>query len=110
MNKVEKVVIWHLVGGNQMGLNDEATMSTVSGVRDIFVIYSMLKPGALDPQWSSIINENLSGYYQARNFYQPTKNAAYNVNDKRTTIYWNPKIETDKKGEAKLTFYNSSLN
>ena len=109
MNKVEKVVIKHLVGGNQLGFDDEAAMSTVSGVRDIFVIYLTLKPGALAPQRTSIMNENVNGYYQARKFYQPNNNAANNVNDQRTTIYWNPKIETDEKGEAKVTFYNSSI-
>jgi hypothetical protein len=109
MNKVEKVVIRHLVGGNQMGFDDDAQMSTISGVRDIFVIYLTLKPGALAPRYSNIMNENVSGYYEARKFYQPTNNAASNVNDQRTTVYWNPKIETDEKGEATVTFYNSSL-
>lgn len=110
MNKVEKVVIKHLVGGNQMGFDAEDTqMSTISGVRDIFVIYLTLKPGALAPQWSSIMNENVSGYYEARKFYQPINQAANNFNDQRTTIYWNPMIETDENGEATVTFYNSSL-
>ena len=68
MNKVEKVVIKHLVGGNQLGFDEEAAMSKVSGVRDIFVIYLTLKSGALAPQWNSIMNENVSSYYQARKF------------------------------------------
>ena len=68
MNKVEKVVIKHLVGGNQLGFDEEAAMSKVSGVRDIFVIYLTLKSDSLAPQWNSIMNENVSSYYQARKF------------------------------------------
>lgn len=109
MNKVEKVVIKHLVGANQLGFGEESGMSTITTARDIFVIYLTLKPGALDPVRSYSIIEKISGYYNSRVFYQPSNNSKNPSTDQRTTIYWNPLIVTDEKGEATVTFYNSSL-
>ncbi len=109
MNKVEKVVIKHLVGADQLGLSEESGMSTITTARDIFVIYLTLKPGALDPVRSYSIIEKISGYNNSRVFYQPLNNAKNSSADQRTTIYWNPLIVTDEKGEASVTFYNSSL-
>ncbi|HEY0612082.1 MAG TPA: alpha-2-macroglobulin family protein, partial [Chitinophaga sp.] len=48
-------------------------------------------------------------YAVARKFYAPQYHStiAYERNDFRETIYWNPVVQTDKKGEAKVEFYNS---
>jgi hypothetical protein len=50
------------------------------------------------------------GLYMAREFYKPDyekKNPP--VSDNRTTLYWNPEIQTDSTGSAKITFFNSDL-
>jgi len=50
------------------------------------------------------------GIYMAREFYQPDyENKNVQTLDNRTTIYWNPDIETDSTGKAKVSFYNSDL-
>jgi hypothetical protein len=51
------------------------------------------------------------GIYHAREFYMPD-HAKKNIDspDNRTTIYWNPEIETDSTGTASVSFYNSDLN
>jgi hypothetical protein len=51
------------------------------------------------------------GIYMAREFYQPDyENKNIQAPDNRTTIYWNPEIQTDSTGSAKVSFYNSDLN
>jgi hypothetical protein len=50
------------------------------------------------------------GIYMAREFYQPDyENKNISIPDNRTTIYWNPEIQTDSTGKAKVSFYNSDL-
>ncbi len=48
------------------------------------------------------------GYYQARQFYAPnydTKLPEHVKPDIRTTLYWNPKVMTNKDGKVDLEFY-----
>jgi hypothetical protein len=50
------------------------------------------------------------GIYEAREFYQPDyENIDNKIPDNRTTIYWNPEVQTDWTGTAKVSFYNSDL-
>ena len=51
-----------------------------------------------------------AGYYKARVFYSPAYEALKTkipYEDKRTTIYWNPEIITDKNGKASFEFFNA---
>ena len=51
-----------------------------------------------------------SGYSIPRVFYSPKyeeNSPANKLTDKRTTLYWNPLIQTDKSGKASLSYYNS---
>ncbi|WP_316831377.1 Ig-like domain-containing protein [Pedobacter aquatilis] len=49
------------------------------------------------------------GYNKERQFYMPKYDnpANLNRNDLRTTIYWNPKLVTDKTGATSFEFYNA---
>ena len=50
------------------------------------------------------------GFYKAREFYQPDyENKDIQTPDNRITIYWNPEVQTDSTGTAKVSFYNSDL-
>jgi len=50
------------------------------------------------------------GIYEAKEFYQPHyENNNVQTPDNRTTIYWNPEIQTDSTGKATVSFYNSDL-
>lgn len=60
----------------------------------------------------SIPSDSLNTYSYNRNFYYPvyeTTNTSYR-HDYRETLYWNPVVETDKNGKAKVEFYNSDAN
>jgi hypothetical protein len=64
----------------------------------------------LTPQYSAV-NFTPKGYYMARSFYSPkydvTKTGSFG-GDLRSTIYWNPKVITDKTtGEASFNFFNA---
>ena len=51
---------------------------------------------------------NIVGYEKSKEFYSPKYiNKNISKKDSRTTLYWNPLIKTDKKGNASILFYNS---
>lgn len=108
MNKVERVVIKHLLSSAQLSLSEETGMSQSTAADDIFVIYLYLKPNALVKTKPNAILEELDGYYQAKTFYQPKLSADNPAPDERTTIFWNPYIITNENGEAKVNFRNPS--
>jgi hypothetical protein len=59
-----------------------------------------------------IVTSKVLGYQASREFYSPKHpitetHKAENHKDLRSTLYWNPIIKTDSKGDAKVTFYNS---
>lgn len=60
----------------------------------------------------AVPGDSLVTYSYSRNFQYPVyqnTNTSYRF-DYRETIYWNPVLETDKKGKAKVEFYNSDAN
>ncbi|WP_223605642.1 TonB-dependent receptor plug domain-containing protein [Chryseobacterium sp. OSA05B] len=60
----------------------------------------------------TVPQDSLVSYSYSRNFQYPvyqSTNTSYRF-DYRETIYWNPVLETDKKGKAKVEFYNSDAN
>lgn len=53
------------------------------------------------------------GYYKAREFYVPKYDSPSDVPnrpDVRSTLYWNPSVETDDKGNAVLKFFSSDIS
>lgn len=57
-----------------------------------------------------VYNWDKQDYNIGRKFYMPqyiSKKSIQTRNDFRQTIYWNPIIQTDEKGKAKFSFYNS---
>lgn len=58
---------------------------------------------------TNIITFNPMGYSKEREFYNPKylPNAQITSNDLRTTIYWNPKVATDEKGNVSFEFFNA---
>jgi TonB-dependent SusC/RagA subfamily outer membrane receptor len=51
------------------------------------------------------------GYHTPRIFYSPKYNPLQNYNkpDKRIAVYWNPNVQTDASGNAKIQFYTSDI-
>jgi hypothetical protein len=58
---------------------------------------------------ANIITYMPQGYAKEREFYSPKylPNVSYPNNDLRTTIYWNPKVITDEKGNFSFEFFNA---
>jgi hypothetical protein len=57
-----------------------------------------------------IATVRLPGYYQAREFYQPRYNALLSnppADPRTSTLYWNPIVRTNAKGEAELHFFTA---
>lgn len=78
-----------------------------SGVISIFTKRGFV--GASKPIFYSI-NQNITGYYQPRVFYTPkypTNKSEYEKPDLRTTVYWEPNINTDNSGNSFVSFYNA---
>ncbi len=81
----------------------EAILSiyTKSG-RGLF--YSMQKDD------KGVIKVQVTGFTKTRSFYSPDySNSKLDIKqDNRSTLYWNPIINTNKEGKAQVTFYNST--
>ncbi|TQM50646.1 hypothetical protein BDE36_2395 [Arcticibacter tournemirensis] len=59
---------------------------------------------------SNLVNFNPMGYQKARQFYSPKYAVAKSgvvTNDLRSTIYWNPFVNTDATGKASVEYYNA---
>jgi TonB-dependent SusC/RagA subfamily outer membrane receptor len=77
-----------------------------SGVISIFTKKGFA--GADKPIFYSI-NQTINGYYQPRIFYAPKYTAPktdYEKPDLRTTLYWEPNVNTDSNGNAFVSFFN----
>ena len=82
-------------------------------MRGSFGVISVLtKRGSNSPALPPLnfINQRVYGYYQARTFYSPKYDVPQPENKKpdlRTTIFWEPNIETDIEGNATISFFNA---
>ena len=54
---------------------------------------------------------NLQGFTRPAEYYNPDYSKAKlpEIKDYRRTLYWNPKVTTDKYGQASIEFYNNSV-
>ncbi|WKN32323.1 TonB-dependent receptor plug domain-containing protein [Porifericola rhodea] len=59
-----------------------------------------------------IILHSQRGYHKAREFYSPkyTADGKADLPDYRTTLYWNPNIQTKEDGKAMVSFYTADRN
>jgi hypothetical protein len=79
-------------------------------------IYFYTKRGTKNekPTWASgITSTKLVGYSVIRNFYSPVYDGSEDQKSKkkdfRSTLYWNPLVQTDEDGSGWVSFYNSDL-
>ncbi|RZL50522.1 MAG: carboxypeptidase regulatory-like domain-containing protein [Pedobacter sp.] len=98
--------------------DDLGTVDRVYGTKGVLVINTkkapvgkkMSKQEFLDmiPK-TNIITFSPMGYAKERDFYSPkyVPNAPITSTDLRTTIYWNPKVITDEKGNISFDFFNA---
>jgi hypothetical protein len=84
---------------------------TVSSKYPQDVINIMLKPGSYDVDIMGMNQVKYAGFYNAREFYSPRYDAApqRQLPDKRTTLYWEPMLETDEHGKVAVSFYTADV-
>ncbi|MDB5234343.1 MAG: hypothetical protein JWR44_1336, partial [Hymenobacter sp.] len=66
--------------------------------------------GADKPPAPGIATVRLPGFYAAREFYQPRYNALLTnppADPRTSTLYWNPRVRTNAKGQAELHFFTA---
>ena len=77
------------------------------------VVSIMLRRGATVAAEPIGINQaKVAGFYQAREFYSPNydvKDNRHSLEDKRTTLYWEPMMITDENGRAAVAFFTADL-
>ncbi|WP_090649409.1 hypothetical protein [Mucilaginibacter sp. OK283] len=100
-------------------LNDGLSgINRINGTKGVMIIHkkviktqkiSLSQLMALIPK-QNVITFAVQGYSKAKDFYVPKyevgKSSVIGL-DLRNTIYWNPKVITDKNGVATFNFYNS---
>ncbi len=62
------------------------------------------------PPAPGVATVKLPGFYEAREFYQPRYNALLTnppADPRTSTLYWNPDVRTNAKGEAELHFFTA---
>jgi hypothetical protein len=94
------------------------TVDRLYGTKGVLVINTKKKPVGkkiskqelmdMFPK-ANVITYNPMGYSKEREFYSPKYLPAAQITntDLRTTIYWNPKVVTDDKGNVNLEFFNA---
>lgn len=78
------------------------------GANGVILIYS--KRGENSSVDISSSNITVFGHAGAKEYYTPKYDIDVNdrkIPDYRATLYWNPVVNTDKEGNAKVTFFNS---
>ena len=81
------------------------------GGNGVIAIYTKSGPKQVQPDPRLGVDQvELPGFLPTREFYTPEYEAKKESNrrpDVRSTLYWNPKIITDKQGRASIIFYNN---
>jgi hypothetical protein len=74
------------------------------------VINVVLKPGGIQREPIGMNTTKYPGFYQAREFYSPRYDVPdnrHNLDDKRTTLHWEPVVVTDAYGRAAISFFTA---
>jgi hypothetical protein len=98
--------------------DDLGTIDRVYGTKGVMVINTKKPPVGKKMTKEELMNllpkNNIitfmpMGYSKEREFYSPKylPTVTYPNNDLRTTIYWNPKVITDEKGNFSFEFFNA---
>lgn len=86
----------------------EAAIFGVQGANGVLAFYTK-RGGNFSTQQAGIINIRRSGYALGREFYKPKYDVRLPEHvkpDRRVTLHWEPMIETDENGKARVEFFN----
>jgi hypothetical protein len=85
------------------------------GINGAILIYTKRGKGAISNQKNyQTIAKLINGFQDTRLFYSPDysdpKSLENKTPDIRNTLYWNPYVQPDEKGEKTVSFYNSDAS
>ena len=88
----------------------ETAIYGARGANGVIAIYTKRGQFVEAPPPKGTINFTHQGWYMGREFYSPVyeKEADLKKPDYRTTLYWNPNVNTGSTGRASIEFYTSS--
>jgi hypothetical protein len=96
VNQISKIVLVHGISHMTM--------------QHVYQIHLTLKPGALEKKDPDALNTEVTGYYEARNFYvpQPKMDDSFKGNF-LTTLLWVPNVQTTTSGGTRVTIDNKKM-
>jgi TonB-dependent SusC/RagA subfamily outer membrane receptor len=83
------------------------------GANGVIAVYTKRGAGISSVSVGGTLVTRYGGYSAPREFYSPkydTKTPENAITDKRATVYWNPLLETDEQGKARIEYYNSDAS
>ncbi len=91
---------------------ESSATTGIYGVRasgGVLIVTTKHGNGFIDDNKFAGGNISPQGYYKAREFYSPRydRTVTTQIPDLRTTVYWNPIIQTDKDGNASFEYFNA---
>ena len=87
-----------------------AAIFGAQGANGVIAVYTKTGAGISYQSVGGTLVTKYGGYDSPMEFYSPKydeKTAENASTDSRATIYWNPQVNTDASGKAKVEFYNS---
>ncbi len=90
---------------------DISTLNLQEDMKDVaYVLLYPYKDGRQKEPPMGIRQTTLKGYNVVKEFYHPIYDRAFlpDSHDHRRTLYWNPDLSTDDKGEVEVKFYNNA--
>lgn len=108
ITKFKHIILKHMVGTLHGVKADGSAMSASQETQmvDRYLLYLTLDDNAMISNPGSL-SMDITGYYEARDFYEPAPGSKASVADYRTTVHWEPNIKTDATGKAVVNFYNA---
>ncbi|MFK7920332.1 MAG: TonB-dependent receptor plug domain-containing protein [Bacteroidia bacterium] len=106
MSQVEKVDI--LKGAQAAGYG----MRGGGGVVAVYTKEGYI-PGGDNTERLGVLKTKLPGFHATRTFYSPdytTSQESHALPDLRTTLYWNPLVQTDSTGNATIIFHTADTD
>ncbi len=108
MEIMEPGAVSHVIENNVTSINDVSSMG-----RDVaYVVLYPYKDGIDHEDPVGIRRTSLQGYNHVKEFYHPQYDRILDTDpqDHRRTLYWNPSVSSDQRGQAKIRFYQSATS
>ncbi|HSJ68473.1 MAG TPA: hypothetical protein VK921_12390 [Anditalea sp.] len=82
------------------------------GTNGVIAVYTKSGGGLSSASSKGKIMSRIEGYSNTKEFYSPRydiQNPTDGIADRRTTLYWNPKLKIEENGQIEVRFFNSDF-